>query len=114
MHLALRRDAPETTLLELLSAHPEAVRLADRSKCFPLHLALEHDAAESVVIALLRAHPEGSRHADQSMRFLLHLATIHVAADDRWIRDMTETESEEENEHELLDKLEREYQLSSW
>ena len=52
---------------ELLSAHPEAVRLADRSKCFPLHLALEHDAAESVVIALLRAHPEGSRHADQSI-----------------------------------------------
>ena len=36
------------------------------------------------------------------------------AVDDRWIRDMTETESEEENEHELLDKLEREYQLSSW
>ena len=34
--------------------------------------------------------------------------------DHRWIRDMTETESEEENEHELLDKLEREYQLSSW
>jgi hypothetical protein len=58
LHMAVERDAPESTILSLLRAYPEAAARRGRLGSTPLHLAAQQKLSPSIVVALIRACPE--------------------------------------------------------
>lgn len=58
LHMAVERRAPESTILSLLRAYPEAAARVGRLGGTPLHLAAQQKLSPSIVVALIRACPE--------------------------------------------------------
>lgn len=77
LFLAMQYEQPETVVLQLLQAFPEASKNKDSNGYYPLHLACRHDQSETVVFLLLKEFPEALKHKDDLLgRYPLHEACV--------------------------------------
>lgn len=68
LHMAVERKAPDSTVLALLEAFPDAAVEAGRLGGTPLHLAAQQKLSHSVLVALIRACPEVLDQEDDNRR----------------------------------------------
>jgi archaellum component FlaC len=66
LHMAVERKAPDSTILALLDANPNAASLTGRLGGTPLHLAAQQKLSPAVLVALIRAYPEALDQEDDA------------------------------------------------
>jgi len=66
LHTAVERNAPDSTILALLHAHPEAAAREGRLGGTSLHLAAQQELSPVVLVALIRACPEALDKKDNT------------------------------------------------
>ena len=99
LHMAVERDAPESTMLSLLGAYPEAAARVGRLGSTPLHLAAQQKLSPSIIVALIRACPEVLDQYDDSGRLACDYAQRHELCREAllrptacWIEDIEKEE----------------------
>ncbi|KAI2504621.1 hypothetical protein MHU86_9833 [Fragilaria crotonensis] len=68
LHMAVERNAPESTILSILQAYPDAAAQVGRLGGTPLHMAAQKKLSPSIVVALIRACPEMLDRQDDNGR----------------------------------------------
>ena len=99
LHMAVERSAPESTILSLLQAYPDAAAQVGRLGGTPLHLAAQKKLAPSIVVALIRACPEMLDRRDDNGRLACDYAQRNALCREAllrptacWIEDIDKEE----------------------